>query len=108
MIYLKINNANMKTKTHTIRVIFWAMLGIAILLTNLALNPTSAMVQESTVTPITREGTVVVTAEAQVEAGSTDGIMIVAVMIVLIVIIPILLKRQEWENGKRNRTAPPS
>jgi hypothetical protein len=107
MIYLKINDANMKTKTHTVRVAFWAMLGIAILLTNLALSRTSPMIQESTVTPVTREGTVVVTAEAQEEAGSTDGIMIVAVVIVLIVIIPILLKRQAWENGKRNRTAPP-
>jgi hypothetical protein len=34
--------------------------------------------------------------------------MIVAVVIVLVVIIPILLKRQVWVNGKRNQKAPPS
>jgi hypothetical protein len=108
MIYLKIINATMKTKVQTIRISFWAMLGIAILLTNLALNRTPALVQGATATPAAQTGTVVTAASTQDEAGSTDGIMIVAVAIVLIVIVPILLKRRAWENGKRNRTAPPS
>jgi ABC-type Na+ efflux pump permease subunit len=107
MIYLKIIHATMKIKIQTIRVSFWIILGIAILLTNLALNRTSGMLQESTATPAIQADTVVATEEARNEAGSTNWIMLMAVVIVLIVIIPILLKRQAWENGKRNKTAPP-
>jgi len=108
MIYLKIINAIMKTKMHTVRVTLWAMLGIAILLINLALDRTLPMTQESTAIPATQTGTIVAATGAQDGVGSTDGIMIMAVVIVLVVIIPILLKRRAWENGKRNRTAPPS
>jgi hypothetical protein len=108
MIYLKIIHATMKIKIQTIRVSFWIILGIAILLTNLALSRTSGMLQESTATPAIQADTVVATEEARNEAGSTNWIMLMAVVIVLIVIIPILLKRQAWENGKRNKTAPPS
>ena len=108
MIYLKINKAVMKTKMHTVRVTFWVMLGIAILLTNLALNRRSPTAQQSTAALAIQTSTIAVETGTQNEAGSTDEIMIVAVIIVLIVIIPILLKRRTWENGKRNRTAPPS
>ena len=104
MIYLKINNAMMKTKMHTVRATFWAMLGIAILFINLALNRTAPITQESTVTPATQTGTIAADSGIQNEAGSTDEIMIVAVVIVLIVIIPILLKWGAWENGKRKNT----
>ena len=96
----------MKTKIQIIRVSFWVILGIAILLTNLALNRASRIIQESTATLAIQTGTVVVTEEAQDdEAGSTDWIMLVAVVIVLILIIPMMLKRQAWENGKRNKSA---
>lgn len=99
----------MKINLQTVRVSFWIVLGITILLTNLALNRTSArMAQEATTTPAAGMGTIVADAKAQSDAGSTDGIMLVAVLIVLIVIVPILLKRQAWENGNRNKTAPPS
>lgn len=108
MIYLKIIHATMKTKTQTIHVSFWIILGIGILLTNLALNRTSRMLQEPNATPVIQAGTVVATEEARdEETGSTNWIMLVAVLIVLIVIIPILLKRQAWLNGKRDKTAPP-
>lgn len=108
MIYLKIINADMKIKMRTVRVIFWAMLGIAILLTNLALNRTTRGAQEFTPAPAEQTGTIAPETGTQAEVGSTDGIMIVAVIIVLIVIIPILLRRKAWGNGTRNRTAPPS
>jgi hypothetical protein len=108
MIYLKIINAAMKTNVQTIRVSLWVMLGIAILLTNLALNRTSQITQAASATSAIQTSTVVATQNTvDDEAGSTDWIMLVAVVIVLIVIIPILLKRRAWENGKRNRTAPP-
>jgi hypothetical protein len=97
----------MKTKMHSMRVSFWVILGIAIIVTNLALiRPTS--LYNSTAPPVAQTGTIVATQEAQSEVGSTDGIMIVAVVIVLIVIIPILLMRRSWENGKENRKTPPS
>lgn len=108
MIYLKIITATMKTKTQTIRLSFWVILGIAILLTNLALSHTSQMTQGTGALTGIQTGTVVATEEAQDGAGSTDWIMLVAVVIVLIVIVPILLKRRAWENGKQNRPAPPS
>src|SRR3972149_3410222 len=101
MIYLKINNANMKTKKRTVPVSFWAMLGIAILLTNLALIRTVPTMQEATATPVLQTGATDASTGTQSEVGSTDGIMFVAVIIVLIVITPILLKRRAWQNGKR-------
>jgi hypothetical protein len=101
MIYLKIINATMKTKVQTARVSFWILLGIAVLAANLALNRTSPTAQEATATTTIQTGTIVAATGTQTEAGSTDGIMFVAVVIVLIVIIPILLKRRAWENGKR-------
>jgi len=97
----------MKTKDKIIRVSFWVILGIAILLTNLGLNRTGPLAQEATAIS-TQTGTIVAETGTRSEAGSTDGIMLVALVIVLIVIVPILLKRQEWINGKKNKTAPPS
>ena len=105
MLYLKINQATMKIQSQTMRIAFWVMLGLAILFTSLALNRTPPVAQEATATPTIQAGTTVTTVEAQDrdDAGSTDGIMIVAVLIVLIIIIPILLKRQVWANGKRRK-----
>lgn len=108
MLYLQLNKVAMKTKSQTIRVAIWVILGIGILLTSLALDYTPPIAQNATAASPTQADTATPTAEVQEDAGSTDGIMIVAVVIVLIVIIPILLRRQAWENGKRNRTAPPS
>jgi len=91
----------MKTKSKNIRIAFWIMLGIAIAFTILALNRPSPIAQEATATPTRQTDTIVAAAEAVEDVGSTDGIMLMAVVIVLIVIIPILLRRQAWSNGKR-------
>ena len=91
----------MKTKSKNIRVAFWVMLGIAISFTSLALTRPLPTTQETTATPTILADTIASTAEAREDVGSTDGIMILAVVIVLIVIIPILLRRQTWSNGKR-------
>jgi hypothetical protein len=108
MIYLKIINAIMKTKIQTIRIALWIILGVAALLTNMSLSRTPSLVQKTTTISATQTGTSVVTTNGQDEVGSTDGIMIMAVVIVLIVILPILLRRRSWQNGKRHKTAPPS
>jgi hypothetical protein len=103
MLYLKSNKAAMKIQSQIMRIAFWIMLGLAILFTSLALNRTPPVAQGATVTPTIQAGTAVTTADVRDrdDVGSTDGIMIAAVLIVLIVIIPILLKRQVWANGKR-------
>ena len=103
MLYLKFNKATMKIQSQTMRIAFWVMLGLTILFTSLALNRTPPVAQGATATPTIQAGTTVPGAGAQDrgDVGSTDGIMIVAVLIVLIVIIPILFKRQAWTNGKR-------
>ena len=91
----------MKTKTKNIRIAFWVLLGMAIAFTSLALNRPSPITQEATATPTVMAGSIEITTEAVEDVGSTDGIMLMAVVIVLIVIIPILLRRQAWSNGKR-------
>jgi hypothetical protein len=103
VIYLFFNKAPMKIKTQTFRIAFWILLGVTIAYTSLALNRPLPPAQDTNATPTLQEGTAVVTPEAREGVGSTDGIMLVAVVIVLIVIIPILLKRQAWSNGKRKR-----
>lgn len=91
----------MKTKSQIVRITFWILLGIAILISSLALNRQLPLAQDATATPTTQIGTSTVEATQESDEGSTDGIMIVAVIIVLVVIVPILLKRQAWVNGKR-------
>jgi hypothetical protein len=93
----------MKTKLHTIRAAFWILLGVAVLFTSLALNRPSPTAQDATATSTIEIGTIVAKAEARDEAGSTDGIMLMAVVIVLIVIIPILIRRKAWSNGKQKK-----
>jgi len=88
-------------KTKIFRITLWTILGIAILFTSLALNRPLSLAQEATVTPTAVAGTTIATAEVQDTIGSTDGIMLMAVVIVLIVIIPILARWRTWVNGKR-------
>ena len=91
----------MKTKTKKVRIVFWIVLGLAISFASLALNRPTASLQEANATPTLQSETIIATEETVEDVGSTDGIMLMAVVIVLIVIIPILLRRQAWSNGKR-------
>ena len=77
------------------------MLGIAIAFTSLALNRPLPAAQESSPTPTLQADAIVPTTDVVEEVGSTDGIMLMAVVIVLIVIIPILLRWRAWSNGKQ-------
>ena len=104
MIYLKFNKAAMKIKSQTVRVAFWVLLGVAISFTSLALSHPIQLVQEATATPtLLTAATIVATVETRADVGSTDGIMLMGVVILLIVIIPILIRRQTWSNGKRKK-----
>lgn len=103
VLYLKSNIAIMKTGSQTFRIASWVMLGILISLSSLALTRPLPLVQEITITPTPMTTTTIATPEVRPDAGSTDGIMLMAVVIVLIVIVPILLRRKAWSNGKVKR-----
>ncbi len=101
MIYLNTDQTTMKTKSQTIHFAFWMLLGLAISLVSLALNRPLPAVQEATLTPGAQTTeTVTAATKAGEDVGSTDGIMLMAVVIVLIVVTPILLRRKDWSNGK--------
>ncbi|MBN1453186.1 MAG: hypothetical protein JW963_19385 [Anaerolineales bacterium] len=104
MLYLQSNIAIMKTGSQTFRIALWGLLGIAISLSSLALTRPLPLVQEATATPtVLITTTIIATAEARPDVGSTDGIMLMAVVIVLIVILPILLRHKDWSNGRRKK-----
>jgi hypothetical protein len=91
----------MKTGYQTMRIAFWIVLGITIAFTSLALNRPLPSAQDATATPVQQSATIVATAEAVENAGSTDEIMLLAALIVVIIITPILISRKAWSNGKR-------
>ena len=93
----------MKMKSQTIRITLWILLGTIIAFASLALNRPAPMVQEGTATPTELADTINAKAEPRNEAGSTDGIMLTAIVIVMIVIIPILIRRKAWSNGRGKR-----
>ena len=101
MLYFPTSQETMKTNSKNIRIAFWVMLGFVTAFASLALNRPLPAAQEVTATPTIQTDTIVAAAEAIEDVGSTDGIMLMAVVIVLIVIIPILLRRSAWSNGKR-------
>ena len=93
----------MNNKSQTVRVAFWILLGIAILISSLAPNRPLLIAQDTTATPSSQTGTIVATTEPVEDVGSTDEIMLMAALIVLIIITPILLRRKAWLNGKRKK-----
>jgi hypothetical protein len=93
----------MKLRTQTVRIALWVLLGIVIAFTSLALNRPASFAQEGTATPTALTDKLNARAEARDEAGSTDGIMLMAIVIVMIVIIPILIRRKAWTNGRGKR-----
>jgi len=92
----------MKTNLKNVRITFWVIIGLALSFTSLALNHPKSALQEISHTPTLQPSTIVATTETVEGVGSTDGIMLVAVVIVLIVIIPILLRRGTWSNRKQS------
>ena len=101
------NIAIMKTGSKTFRIAIWVMLGIVISLSSIALTRPLTLAQEATAVPTALTKTAATaTTEARSDVGSTDGIMLMAVVIVLIVIIPILLSRRTWSNRKGKNNLP--
>jgi len=93
----------MNTHPHPIRLVFWFLLGVALALTSLALNRPFPQAQGGAVTPTALAATAQAGSQARADAGSTDGIVLMAVIIVILVILPILFRHKEWENGRRQK-----
>lgn len=92
----------MKTRPPISRALLWIFL-VALALASLALNRPLPPVQEDALAPAALTAASAVPLPSRVDVGSTDGIVLMAVIIVLIVILPILLRRKDWENGRRMR-----
>lgn len=93
----------MNTHSHPIRLVLWFLLGVALALTSLALNRPFPQAQGDAVTPAALTATSAAPAQSRADVGSTDGIVLMAVIIVLVVLAPILLRRRDWENGRRQK-----
>ena len=89
----------MKTKSLSIRIIFLVVLVITIALTSLAFNRPLQTAQTPTPTALT--DSIEAAADTKTDPGYTDGIILIAVIIVSIIVIPILLRWHMWANGKR-------
>jgi hypothetical protein len=95
----------MQSPARLIRTALWILLGVAVGLANLAINLPTEFAQTSTTIPASGTQTVESLVEAQADVGSTDGIVLVSIFIVLIVVIPILLRRKAWSNGDKKKTS---
>ena len=95
----------MKTNPHTLRIVLWVILGLLLSLTSLALNRPQPQVQATaTHTPAAQATEAVAEEEFNEDVvGSTDGIMLMAVVIVMVVLVPILVRWRAWAgNGKKS------
>ena len=104
MLYFSPSLNFMLIKSKIVRIIFWILVGVILTTSSLALRDSENVGQESTGTPtaVTPPATNP-TPGARQELGSTDEIVLITSVIVLIIAIPILLRRQVWLNGKRKK-----
>ena len=93
----------MQLPARLIRKMLWITLGVAVGLANLAFNLPRGLAHKSTSMSVSATQTLESLAEIEQDVGSTDGIVLVSAFIVLIVVIPILLRRNTWTNGVKKR-----
>jgi hypothetical protein len=86
----------MKIPFKTLLPFLLIVLGIALAFASAALNLSFPFAQGLTPTPLAATATPTVVPVEGSQAGSTDGIVLMATLIVLIVFIPILLRRRDW------------
>lgn len=87
----------MKKRTPQSRIVFFAILGVALAFLSAAFGPAATIAQVATPTPIAAAP------DTSLEIGSTNGILTLAFIITLIIIIPILWNWPFWvkENQKK-------
>ena len=93
----------MQPPARLIRNMLWITLGVAVGLANLAFNPPRGFAHTKTSISMSATQTKESQAEIEQDVGSTDGIVLVSAFIVLIVVIPILLRRNTWTNGVKKK-----
>jgi len=96
----------MKTSSRSNNIGLWILAGVVIIMTAIALTiPMSPAQNRSAAGAMV--GTVSSTPQPDSEVGSTDGIVMLAALIALIITIPIILHWKDWIRNNNNKTAPP-
>jgi len=93
----------MKTFLVSTRVVIWILAGVIIIITAIALTiPTFPSHNSAAAGAMV--GTVSNAQQPASEVGSTDGIIMLAAIITLIITVPIILRWKDWiRNNKKNR-----
>ena len=89
----------MKKRSSPTRTILLAFVGILLAFLSVAFGFNTASPQTATPTPTPT----LTKAELALEVGSTDGIIIWAIIITLIIIIPILWNWIQWKRNHANK-----
>ncbi|NQU31284.1 MAG: hypothetical protein HQ525_11515 [Anaerolineae bacterium] len=89
----------MKKQTPQSRIVYFAILGVALAFLSAAYGPTATVAQVATPTPTST------VADTSLQIGSTNGILTLAIIITLIIIIPILWNLPFWvkENQRESQ-----
>lgn len=82
----------MKTIPRSLRPVVWIVLGLTLGLVSAAVSGPAPAAQPATPTPLPLTPT---PQDASV-VGSTDGIVIMGIFIVLIVLLPLFVERRVW------------
>jgi len=106
MLYYPLNKVTMRMPALFSRQTLWVILGLALGFSSLAIAPHTPLAQSATTTPVLATQAIETTFETQQDLGSTDGIVFLAVVIVLIVVLPILLRRSTWSQLPQRKKEP--
>ncbi|GAB4419339.1 MAG: hypothetical protein Kow002_06880 [Anaerolineales bacterium] len=90
----------MKNLSQPTRIAIWLGAGILVILTAIALTVPLPSVQTSAAAGAMIDSTASA-AQTSSEVGSTDGIVMLAAVITLIITIPILLRWKDWTRDKK-------
>ena len=88
----------MKKLSSPTHIVFFLIIGVSLAFFSVAFGSGAAMSQSATPTPTPA----LTKAELALEVGSTDGIMIWAVLITLIIIVPILWDWVQWKRKSKD------
>jgi hypothetical protein len=90
----------MRTLPQSTRIIIWVFVGVILTLTAIALTIPAAPLQNSATAGAMIQAATPTT-EVPSEVGSTDGVVLIAVVIVLVILIPILFRWKDWTTNAK-------
>ena len=95
----------MKTPPRSTRIVIWVLVGVVVIMTAIALTiPTPST--QTTAIEETMVGTDSGTPQSPSEVGSTDGIVMLAALIALIITVPIILRWRDWIRNNNKPASP--